>query len=949
MEKDKKLTIMTRVWLSLLATLLFTGCAENDSSHINSAGEAVGRLTTNIVPFIGDDGLPETAKTRAAESSGTEAWLRRTQMLSGDMFLLNFPDGHGGYTPTSDGAGLNYYPTCDGSGGVYISDGSNTISGSFYLISGQAEGTMRGYYPASWNWGATFTVAKGQNGSAEYSASDLMFGTGALVRKAGADLADGKIDFRHAMAKVRVTLTAGSNVTHLFYVRIVSGYAKGTLKETDRNKQQLVFAGDGSHEAFDKSKYGEEITHGSPLSLYEATSGSADPFTGGTTLRVSGLLPPQELAVSDAFLEVKVRVLVDKYHGGSGTTKDVVTRYRFATKQVIEGGHCYTLSVEPAVDEGTAEVTVNGFDSNATSAFGNSISVSAPDTYYLSENVSMKMVPVLREGYSNGAVTVAGDEESYTTLRNTAVTGTLGPYYIGQMEVTEAVWEAVMGASGSLPTTSQLPKTNVSWNQICGAGGFLDKLNSITEDQRPGGFRFELPTEAQWEFAAHGGVHGGNSYVWGGSATSPADVAWYQSNSSGSKHIVGSKNPSNLGLYDMSGNVEEILADHYVSSPETTRGKDYIQLPNPASATGYVMAAGGSYSSSADGVKVAVRSNFPQNSAVANRGFRVVLRKVQVGDVYYSNGACGTYWEHPTGTGRTPVGIVFNDKTTDYDKFRGFKSGHVMALKEVSDNANNIVWTAWSDDMNVKTASGIQNLKNIQVTDQLFPGTNTNDNFIVVMGDLDGLKHCEQARANAEKATTWTIENLPAINAAFNYNALPTPVTSSGWYLPSIGQCYHWWVTMGKETFEYYDQYFPADVNAGNWNKMTYNPGQAVFFISNGWNDATLSGRNVSGKMIKAINDFVKGKLGTAANIAYFTPLEGPNDDGSSVSIWDYTYKSDGSKNMVEEVMFWTSTEATVGSPWFLRFRIAGTDRDIDIWSNRVKTTSMKMRPVLSF
>lgn len=947
MEKDKKLTIMTRVWLSLLATLLFTGCAENDSSHINSAGEAVGRLTTNIVPFIGDDGLPETAKTRASESTGTEAWLRRTQMVAGDMFLLHFPDGHGGYTPTSDGAGLNYYPTCDGSGGVYISDGSNTISGSFYLISGQAEGTMRGYFPASWNWGTTFTVAKGQNGSAEYSASDLMFGTGALVRKAGADLADGKIDFRHAMAKVRVTLTAGSNVTHLFYVRIVSGYAKGTLKETDRNKQQLVFAGDGSHEAFDKSKYGDEITHGDPLSLYEATSGTAEPFTGGTTLRVSGLLPPQELAVSDAFLEVKVRVLVDKYHGGSGTTKDVVTRYRFATKQVIEGGHCYTLSVEPAVDEGTADVTVEGFDSSATAAFGNSISISAPDTYYLGPDVSMKMVPVLREGFSMGSITEPDEEVAYTTLRGTTVAGQLGPYYIGQAEVTEGVWNAVMKTSG-YTIGKNYPKTGISWNDICGVGGFLDRLNSLTEDQRPGGFRFELPTEAQWEYAAHGGVHGDNSYQWSG-ATNSASVSNVAVYSGSNPSTVCSKQSSNLGVYDMSGNVEEILADHYVTPLETNRGKDYIQLPNPASATGNVMAAGGSYSSDADGVKVAVRSNFNQNVTAPNRGFRVVLRKVQIGDVYYSNGACGTYWEHPTGTGRTPVGIVFNDKTTDYDKFRGFKSGHVMALKEVSDNANNIIWTKWSDDMNVKTASGTQNLKNIQVTDQLFPGTNSNDNFIVVMGDLDGLKHCDQARANAEKATTWTIENLPAINAAFNYNALPTPVTSSGWYLPSIGQCYHWWVTMGKETFEYYDQYFPADVNAGNWDKMTYDPGQAVFYIKNSWEDGTLTGRNVSGKMIKAINDFVKGKLGTAANIAYFTPLEGPNDDGSSVMIWDYTYNSDGSKHMVDEVMFWTSTEATAGSPWFLRFRIAGNDRDIDIWSNRVKTTSMKMRPVLSF
>ena len=931
-EMKRVMSKTTALWCGCLAAAVLTmlaGCAENDSAQTGSSGVARGRLTTTIVPFIGEssDG---GSNTRATETTGTEQWLRRTQMSDGDQFLLHFPDGHGAYSPTSDGAGKDYYPTCDGSGGVYIGDGANEVEGSIYLLSGQSEGTMRGYYPASWGWATTFSVQKLQQSSSNYEMSDLMFGTGALVRKPGATEAEGTMDFRHAMAKIKVTVTAGSNVSHLYYVRIVSGYAKGTLKVTDHDKQQLIFAGDGSHEAFDKSKYGEEITQSDPLNLYDA-GGTPSAFPAGSSLTVSGLLPPQELAVSDAFLEVKVRVQVDYYHGGAGTAKDVFTRYRFASKQVVEGGHCYTLSVEPAVDEGVAEVTIKGFDANNTAtSFGNSISVSAPDTYYLSDKVSMKMVPVLREGYSLGTVTTTDEEEAYTRLRGTTVTGTLGPYYIGQVEVTEAVWDAVMGGS----STSKNPKTGISWNQICGAGGFLDKLNAITEDQRPGGFRFELPTEAQWEYAAKGGIHGDDSYTWSGvkDAASVGNVARYGTTSVAE---TGTKTPNLLGIYDMSGNVEEILADWYEATPVASRGKDYIHMP-AASASGNVMAAGGSYSDGADNVKVTFRRSFAQSATAANRGFRLVLRKVQVGDVYYSNGACGTYWEHPTstsGTVRTPVGIVFNDETTDYDKVRGFKSGHVMALKEVTDVAGEIIWTKWADDMTVQTASGSQNLNNLFVTDTHYDYVNTNDQFIQVMADLDGLKHCETARANAEKSTTWNIGNLPAINAAFNFTLLPTPVTSSGWYLPSIGQCYHWWVTMGK-SFDEYDTFFPADTKASNWSKGNYS-----FYIS-----STVA-RNVAGKMLKAINDFVNEKLGTTQNIAYFTPLSETGE------VWDYTYNADGSKHMQNEFRFWTSTENTAHVAWYLRFNINGGDRDIDIWCQPAvhKSTTSKMRPVLSF
>ena len=129
---------------------------------------------------------------------------------------------------------------------------------------------------------------------------------------------------------------------------------------------------------------------------------------------------------------------------------------------------------------------------------------------------------------------------------------TLDSYYIGVAEVTQALWQAVMGSNPSEFKGDNLPVEQVSWDDC---QKFIQKLNQLT------GQTFSLPTEAQWEFAARGG-NLSKGYKYSGSNTL-RKVAWYDNNSNDKTHPVAQKQPNELGLYDMSGNVREWCQDWY--------------------------------------------------------------------------------------------------------------------------------------------------------------------------------------------------------------------------------------------------------------------------------------------------------------------------------------------------------------------------------------------------
>ena len=128
-------------------------------------------------------------------------------------------------------------------------------------------------------------------------------------------------------------------------------------------------------------------------------------------------------------------------------------------------------------------------------------------------------------------------------------------FEISKYEVTQELWEAVMGTNPSrFSDCAQCPVETVSWDDI---QGFLRILNA-------GGGPYRLPSEAEWEYAARGGQQSRGYQYAGGN--SPAAVAWYNVNSGYRTHPVGQKQANELGLYDMSGNVSEWVQDCWNSS-----------------------------------------------------------------------------------------------------------------------------------------------------------------------------------------------------------------------------------------------------------------------------------------------------------------------------------------------------------------------------------------------
>ena len=188
----------------------------------------------------------------------------------------------------------------------------------------------------------------------------------------------------------------------------------------------------------------------------------------------------------------------------------------------------------------------------------------------------------------------------------------LSSFYIGKYEVTQALWKAVMGSNPSHFEGDNLPVENVSWNDC---QTFLSKLNAMT------GKNFRLPTEAEWEFSARGGNRS-RGYQYSGSNVL-SDVAWYDNNSGGETHPVGTKAPNELGIYDMSGNVWEWCQDRkgsYSSSAQTN--------PKGPSSGSLRVFRGGSWFEFTGSCRVALRSSNAPGISYFNFGLRLVLSQL---------------------------------------------------------------------------------------------------------------------------------------------------------------------------------------------------------------------------------------------------------------------------------------------------------------------------------
>ena len=249
-----------------------------------------------------------------------------------------------------------------------------------------------------------------------------------------------------------------------------------------------------------------------------------------------------QVNISDATYLINVLLNDSSPDGDLGLAADVNNDGEVNISDAISLINCILNDIElPYIDERLPEeFTVNG--------------------------VTFVMVPVEGGTFTMGATAEQGEDP--IDREKPAHEVTLSSYYIGQTEVTQALWQAVMESSPSYFTGSTLPVEQVSW-QDCQA--FIATLNMLTDRT------FRLPTEAEWEFAARGGNES-EGYKYAGSDYL-ASVAWYSYNDSWllrgegayGTHPVATRNPNELMLFDMSGNVHEWCQDWfgaYGSAPQ---------------------------------------------------------------------------------------------------------------------------------------------------------------------------------------------------------------------------------------------------------------------------------------------------------------------------------------------------------------------------------------------
>ncbi len=247
--------------------------------------------------------------------------------------------------------------------------------------------------------------------------------------------------------------------------------------------------------------------------------------------------------------------------------------------------------------------------SDVTTLIDYLLSGSWPGSSFTIGGVTFKMVPVFGGTFTMGFTGENPDTDEQDALPAHQVT--LSSFSIGETEVTQALWEAVMGSNPSNYTgDTSRPVESVSWNDC---QQFITQLNQMT------GMTFRLPTEAEWEFAARGGnmSHG---YMYSGSNTLN-DVSWNSNNNStNTTQPVGQKAPNELGLYDMSGNVWEWCNDYYGAYSAEAQ----TNPTGPASGEERAF-RGGAFFNSEGGHRVWFRNHTTADHTADGLGFRLAL------------------------------------------------------------------------------------------------------------------------------------------------------------------------------------------------------------------------------------------------------------------------------------------------------------------------------------
>lgn len=245
------------------------------------------------------------------------------------------------------------------------------------------------------------------------------------------------------------------------------------------------------------------------------------------------------------------------------------------------------------------------------------------DDAYKTTHVLLKKIPAAGTGFFMGQA--YGEMSGYagSEIRHEVVF--TNDFYLAVYETTKAQYNAVLPRDGYDALSAKLPMDSVSWNALrgdgmpadghaFGEGSFFAVLNARSSCV------FDLPTDAQWEFACRAGTSGSSYNGLGIDVADLDGISWNENNSDGVTHVVGGKEPSAFGLYDMLGNVLECCRDDYVESLGTERVVEPV-----VSGTGRdCVTRGGSFKYNAgNNVRAARRVSAPRAQALDVSGFRI--------------------------------------------------------------------------------------------------------------------------------------------------------------------------------------------------------------------------------------------------------------------------------------------------------------------------------------
>ena len=273
------------------------------------------------------------------------------------------------------------------------------------------------------------------------------------------------------------------------------------------------------------------------------------------------------------------------------------------------------MALQSCNKDNTKNETINGFEINWTGDLGKSEKDAIRG---MIENMTPVEGGTFYMGAQKDSVEYYNYDENATSLESPVHEVTVSSFYINKYEVTQNLWEAVMGETPNNEADMQwedefgkgynYPAYRISYDEV---ETFIVKLNEFT------GLNFALPTEAQWEYAARGGANTNYALYAGGDNV--IEFAWIDSNSTKCSE-VGIKTPNTLGLYDMSGNVWEMCQDWYYDYTA-----DAATNPVGEAYTGHKVFRGGSWNTNAQSARVTARYKQGIHYRDYNTGFRLVI------------------------------------------------------------------------------------------------------------------------------------------------------------------------------------------------------------------------------------------------------------------------------------------------------------------------------------